>query len=75
MYHLNGFKGSDHSVRQFLATAALSSYPSESVLAELLTDDRLLRRASEFSQVMEDDLLYLESLPKLLCWVTRPFNW
>jgi hypothetical protein len=44
-YHLNGYTKLGQSEREFLAQAALSPYPADSLLAELLEDDRVAIRA------------------------------
>ena len=68
MYLLSGFKDADFNVRRYMAVAAVGSYPSESLLAALLEDDRLLLHAPQYWQILEDELEYIEGLPEY-CWL------
>ena len=50
-------------VRTFLVVASPCNYPMESLLLELLQDDRLLMRVGELKQVLLDEISYLDKLP------------
>ena len=62
MYLLTGFEKAVPACRYFLAIASLASVPSEAAAAELLKDDRFLKRADEIWQLMEENMLYLSDL-------------
>jgi len=63
-WHLAGyFKRSTSSVRVYLAVAAAAGRPSESMLFDLLQDDRFLQRADQCWQILCDELQYLFALP------------
>jgi hypothetical protein len=62
-YHLNGFSKATPAVRRYLTIAAMAAYPCESLLAEFLEDDRLLRRVEYFKNVLNEEFKFLLSLP------------
>eukprot|EP00969_Alexandrium_andersonii_P286186 12651890-Alexandrium_andersonii.AAC.1 len=51
-YHLNGFLKLTAPVQTYLCAAAVGSFPVESFVAEVLEDDRLLRRKRELEQTV-----------------------
>ena len=63
-YWLHGFEKLTPPALQFVAMAALSSYPSEGVLSELLEDDRVAKRADLLSDTLLDELTWLSNLPE-----------
>jgi len=63
-WHLGGFsKRCGDSVRQYLATAALSARPSEAMIFELMEDDRFLLTHDRCLEVLLDEHRYLELAP------------
>ena len=63
MYHLNGFfKAKGEDIR-YLAAVALCTYPCETYLAEVMTDDRVLKRYEELRDMLQEELVYLCGLP------------
>lgn len=63
-YHLAGyFKRATKSVRVYLATAAVAGRPSESMLFDVLQDDRFLQRIDSCRQILEDEVQYLLAAP------------
>ena len=62
-YHLNGFSKLSARSRRFIAVAALASYPSDSLLAELLEDDSVVPRLQFLQDVVQDELEWLSQLP------------
>ena len=62
-YHLGGYQRKCSStVRTYLTVAACASRPSETLLLELLHDDRFLLHSQRYWQVMVDELSYLTVL-------------
>ena len=63
-WHLAGyFKRSSKPVRVYLAVAAVASRPSESMLLDLMKDDRFLKKADHCKQILSDELSYLLNAP------------
>lgn len=63
-WHLNGFRRGTPQVRRYCIVAACAACPAESVLLQLLTDDRLLRRPAELRDLQDQELQRLASLPQ-----------
>ena len=69
-WHLNGYRNyGSPDVRLYLATAALAARPSESVLVDLMEDDRYLLRHEHCWTILQDELQYLLTTP-LFCYTT-----
>ena len=69
-WHLNGYRTHGKpSVRLYLATSALAARPSESVLLDLLEDDRFLLRSDHCWKILQDELQYLLTTPQF-CYTT-----
>ena len=68
-YHLHGFAKLTPSVCRASIVIALSTWPAESFLYELLDDDRLARRPQELWTTVTDEISYLVDLPQEL-WST-----
>jgi len=62
-YHLHLFDKADFNVRRMLAVLAVSAFPAEAVLLQVLIDDRLLKRADEFRTIAAEQTLYIANLP------------
>ena len=63
-WHLAGyFKRSTPAVRLYLAVAAVAGRPSESMLFDVLQDDRFLRRSDHCWQILCDEVQYLMAAP------------
>ena len=62
-YYANGYLECDGDVRLWLATAAFSCYPVESMIVDLLEDDRFFARALELKASMDAESIYVSSLP------------
>ena len=63
-WHLAGyFKRSSSSVKAYLGVAAAAGRPSESMLYDLMQDDRFLKRIHHCWQILVDELQYLLALP------------
>ena len=63
-WHLGGYsRQCSSAVRQYLATAALAARPSESMLMELLEDDRFLLKHQQCLDVLHAEQRYLEQAP------------
>lgn len=63
-YHLKGYqKKCTPQVRTYLAVAACAARPSETMLIELLEDDRFLADPNRYWQVMVDEFQYLSGCP------------
>ena len=60
---LNGFKKCSVPIRDFYVSAALSSRPAETVLLEVLQDDRLLLHGQQYWAEAQDEISYLQTLP------------
>ena len=63
-YWLHGFDKLTTPALQFVAMAALCSYPSEGMLSELLEDDRVAKRADMLSDTLLEELTWLSNLPE-----------
>ena len=59
----SAFREFDNDSRLFCSVAALASFPMESMLCEILADDRLARRLDETIQVIQDEVEVLENVP------------
>ena len=65
-WHLAGyFKRCSKSVRVYLAVAAAAGRPSESMLFDMMQDDRFLQRSDHCKQILSDELQYILTLPDL----------
>ena len=62
-YHLHLFAKASPKARKFLAILALSSFPAESMQLEVLIDDRLLLRATEYKQTIHVEMVKRLSPP------------
>ena len=63
-WHLAGyFKRSTKAVRVYSAVAAVAGRPTESVLFDLMQDDRFLQRADHCWEILCDEFQYLVALP------------
>jgi hypothetical protein len=62
-HHINGFTKLGEVERKFIAQVSLASYPSDTLLSELLEDDRVCRRAAELQECMAEEMSYLAELP------------
>lgn len=63
-YYLQPFRNAyNQQVGLFCASAALGSKPSDSLLLELLKDDRLLNRVVALEELAEEDCRWLTSRP------------
>ena len=67
-YLLGGFKQLSPRVQQFLSTAAFASFPAESLLANLLEDDRVCVHYDEYRRGLSHEINTLIALPPLV-WV------
>ena len=62
-YFYHGFARMDAQARAFIAVSALTSIPVESLLANLLSDDRIARRLSELEDLAHTELSFLDRVP------------
>eukprot|EP00974_Lingulodinium_polyedra_P086938 8427626-Lingulodinium_polyedra.AAC.1 len=62
-YYIGGFQRLSPEVLEFMAMAALASYPSEAVLADLLEDDRVPMRVAALEQELLEELAWVTGLP------------
>jgi hypothetical protein len=78
-YHAHGWDRCGQSERRFVVIAALSSYPAESFLGQVLYDDRIARDATAVRALIHDELKYLSELPRAfwedLSGVLRQGSW
>ena len=66
-WHFNGYTGkSSGSVRTYLAVAACAGRLSESLLLDLMEDDRFPIHHERCWQIVQDELQYLQVTPPLL---------
>ena len=69
-WHLNGFvKKATSSVRLYLGVSALAGRPSESMLLELMSDDRFLLYSDKIWEVLQDEVNYVLRAPEYF-WQT-----
>ena len=61
-YHLKGFRSATEEVNYYLSAAVFVPLPAESVLFEMMFDDRALRNADELWATMMEELHYLMGL-------------
>ena len=62
-YYAHGWDRCTDTTRKFAATCAVGSWPVESILAEVLHDDRLGRNVEEIDAKLKEELLWIESVP------------
>lgn len=62
-FHLAGHEQLVPHIAGFMVVAALGAYPAEAFLKEVLADDRILRRLCEFRAALEEETVYISSLP------------
>lgn len=62
-YYAHGWDRVGEKELWFTAVAALSSYPMESFLGEVLSDDRVGRKAEELHNLVSGEVGYLDQLP------------
>ena len=63
MYHMNGFSRAKFNERRYLCIAAFSSFPVESCLSEVMSDDRCLRRSRVLRDALDEEMQFLIDLP------------
>ena len=69
-WHLAGYhKKCNINVKTYLTTAAFASRPSESMLLDVLEDDRFLMRSERCWQIVVDEFDFLLGLPEYV-WIT-----
>lgn len=61
-YFLGGFRRMRPDIRKFIAVAAVSSYPSDSFLAQLLEDDRVAKNSCALEESLGEELQYVAHL-------------
>ena len=62
-WYLKGFQRLSPKGRQFVAMAAMCSFPSDCLLAELLEDDRVAKRLFHLQTVLQDEMAWVAHLP------------
>ena len=65
-YHLHGSDKLSPKLKSFVSIPALSAYVAEAAMAEMMFDARLVKSYDNIVQAMQEELVYLESLPKMV---------
>jgi hypothetical protein len=60
--HLHGFEKLDSSMRKYLASAGIAARPAESLLLEILHDDRVGKWLRKYWAVVEEEINYILNL-------------
>ena len=55
-FYLHGFGKLSQGIKQYCVVASIASFVPDAVLAEVLVDDRILRRASRLQETMSDEV-------------------
>jgi hypothetical protein len=61
-YYLHGFSRLTRAIKQYCVVASLSSYMPDTILAEVLADDRILRHASRLQELMVEEMGWVENV-------------
>ena len=62
-YYSNGYLRCKFEVRWWLSTAALAFYPTESMMLDILEDDRFYKRRDELLATLAEEMHYVNDLP------------
>jgi hypothetical protein len=61
-YYLGGFRRMRPDTKKFIAVAAVSAYPSDSFLSQLLEDDRVAKNSCALEESLGEELQYVAHL-------------
>ena len=61
-HHVSGVARLSRKGRKFVVMAAMSAYPSDTLLTELLEDDRVVKRLPHLEQCLEDEMHWVSDL-------------
>ena len=62
-YHISGFGRLSPAVLEYMVVAAVSSWAPDSLMAEVMEDDRLLKRVASLKEIFATEIVWLDSLP------------
>ena len=61
-FHLHGFNRLSTGIKKYAAIACLSAHVGDSLMAEALADDRLVKKCDELKNLLVEECLWLETL-------------
>jgi hypothetical protein len=63
-HHISGVTRLSWKAKKFAVMAAISAYPSDALLTDLLEDDRVVKRLWHLQQCLEDEMHWVANLPQ-----------
>ena len=63
-YYINGLSRLSPEIRRYLVTATIASHPCDALMAEILEDDRVLRRLDHLKATFREETEWIASIGK-----------